>query len=238
MAKHDADIWMPIDIGKYLGDTMHLTTVQHGAYFLLLMDYWKRGALQNNEPQIAAICRMDATSIAWADAWAVLKSYFVAGADGLLHNHKADKEIAKALYNRCISAEKAKKAADARWLKTSSKDAPSITQAMLKECASPSPLPKEKNRAQKSSTFPEGYQPKESHKELAASLGINLRESFPAFRDFHTSKGNTFKDWDAALRTWLRNERKFSKTPPANQAAPPNAMDKFKANVERLKGAN
>ena len=31
-----------------------------------------------------------------------------------------------------------------------------------------------------------------------------------AFRDYHQSKGSTFRDWNAALRTWLRNAKKFA----------------------------
>ena len=31
-----------------------------------------------------------------------------------------------------------------------------------------------------------------------------------AFRDYHVSKASTFKDWDAAFRTWLRNGKRFA----------------------------
>lgn len=34
------DIWMPITIGDYLKDTTHFSCLEHGAYFLILMDLW------------------------------------------------------------------------------------------------------------------------------------------------------------------------------------------------------
>lgn len=136
----DVDIWMPLDIGKYLSRTMHLTTLQHGSYLLLLMHYWKHGPLTNNQSLLSAICRQDASSIAWADAWAVLAEFFPLAGDGLLHNEKADKEMAKAVCNQESASKKGKKAADARWSKQCPKDAPSNAQAMPQNAPSPSPI--------------------------------------------------------------------------------------------------
>ncbi len=58
--------------------------------------------------------------------------------------------------------------------------------------------------------LPEGFEPKQSHRDLAAKVGVNLEATFAAFTDHHASKGNVFKDWDAALNVWIRRESKFN----------------------------
>lgn len=75
------DVWMPFYVGDYLGDTMELTTEQHGAYLLLLLAAWKKGAyLTNNDEALASICKCDKK--AWARVSFAVLPYFTETEDG------------------------------------------------------------------------------------------------------------------------------------------------------------
>jgi uncharacterized protein YdaU (DUF1376 family) len=106
------NIWMPIYIGDYLGDTMHLTTEQHGAYLLLIMHYWRSGPIKANEATIMAITRLDAQ--AYARGINDVLNFFTMK-DGCYRHKRVEAEKRKANENQKTNAERAKKAAQARW---------------------------------------------------------------------------------------------------------------------------
>lgn len=88
-----SDIWMPLYVGDYLADTMSLTTLEHGAYLLLLMEYWKSGPLPNDDKSLRASARI--TAPAWLKIRTRVRAFFYVGEDGLLHQKRADAERAK-----------------------------------------------------------------------------------------------------------------------------------------------
>lgn len=143
------DIWMPLYIGDYLGDTMQLTTEQHGAYLLLIMAYWKNGgALPAVDQQLAATCKM--TADAWSNAKAMLEYFFdVNDAPGYWTHNRIEAEMDSAGKNKEKRVVRAQKAAVARWGGNAPSNAPSNAQAMLDECPSPSPSPSLKDKDQK-----------------------------------------------------------------------------------------
>lgn len=67
------------------------------------------------------------------------------------------------------------------------------------------PKPKPSRATQR----PVDFRPSQAHVDLAAELGIDLRTEWQQFCDHHDAKGSTYKDWPAALRTWIRNAPKF-----------------------------
>jgi len=62
------------------------------------------------------------------------------------------------------------------------------------------------------SELPTDFAPKDSHRQLARELNLNLEMVFRKFCDHHASKGTKFKDWNSGLNTWLRREREFTRS--------------------------
>jgi len=118
------DIWMPVFIGDYLADTMHLTTEQHGAYLLLLFHLWRRGSLRDDDATLAKISGLGET--AWKLHRPALAEFFKIH-DGLWQHGRVEKERARVTKTKQSMAQKAKSAASSRWGKN---DAPSNAQAM------------------------------------------------------------------------------------------------------------
>ena len=69
--------WMPLYVGDYLGDTGHLTTAQHGAYLLLMMHYWRKGELPDDDRQLSKITKLPLRT--WCDYRPVLQDFFHSG---------------------------------------------------------------------------------------------------------------------------------------------------------------
>ena len=66
--------WMPLYVGDYLGDTGHLTTAQHGAYLLLMMHYWRKGELPDDDRQLLKITKLPLKT--WSDYRPILQDFF------------------------------------------------------------------------------------------------------------------------------------------------------------------
>lgn len=144
------DTWMPLYIGDYRKDTSRLTTEQHGAYLLLIMDYWTNGPAPDDDAVLARICLFELR--AWRKMRPIIQRFFqVQG--GEWRHKRIDEEIGGAKERADKAADRARKAAEARWSaqqertassspsSTAGSNAPSMHRAQLEECPSPSPSP-------------------------------------------------------------------------------------------------
>jgi uncharacterized protein YdaU (DUF1376 family) len=79
------DTWMPLWIGPYLANTLHLNRAQHGSYCLLIMACWKAGGrLPANDATLANIARCSPRE--WRAERDVFAAFFEVGGEWWTHD--------------------------------------------------------------------------------------------------------------------------------------------------------
>jgi len=138
------DTWMPLYIGDYLADTSRLSTEQHGAYLLMLMDYWRNGPPLDDDEELASITKLPVA--VWRKHSAKLRTFFEA-VDGRLFQKRADAERQKAGVISSKRSEAGKAGAAKKWGKQADKKmASAMANAMAngQQNDGPSPSPSQR----------------------------------------------------------------------------------------------
>jgi len=81
---------MPLYVGDYLADTRRLSTLEHGSYLLLIMDYWQNGSLPITDAALARIAGLSDKE--WARAKWAIEPLFQPG----WRHKRIDAELARA----------------------------------------------------------------------------------------------------------------------------------------------
>lgn len=218
--------WMPLYVSDYLGDTGHLSTVEHGAYLLLIMHYWQAGSLPGDDAKLARICRLH------ADEWAAIRETIAEFFDEDWTHGRIEAEMAKAseIINKRSAAGKA--GASARYGKCYGKR---------------SDLPKQTH------SHPQPHPPSHLQEELEKDISSDFDSDFEAWYAAyprHEAKGQARKAYRTARKkadggtllagahnasaryvnsekrfipspaTWLNGERWLDDPPPPDEAKP------------------
>lgn len=194
-------------IGDFLKDTGNLSNEQLAVYLKMLWRYYTDEKPFTDAPEdIAFAVRSDEKTVQL-----ILRHFFVQQDDGW-HQTRCDKEIAH-FHGK---AEKARESANARWknanalptqygrnAKATKSDANQEPRTNNQEPVVVPPAPKARRKTQ----YPADFYPNATGEAAAVSKGIHIPSELAKFRDWHTAKGNTMADWQAAWRTWVGNAR-------------------------------
>lgn len=83
----------PLWTDAYLADTGHLTTIEHGAYLLLLMTMWRAGgSLPKDDKQLARYARMSTAQ--WVRIKPTMMPFFRVSADSITQGRLTDELVA------------------------------------------------------------------------------------------------------------------------------------------------
>lgn len=129
-----APAWMPLYVADYLADTGHLSTVEHGAYMLLIMHYWQNSGLPQEDAKLARIARMPLRD--WQAIRDTIADLF---ADGWRHK-RIDAELSRASEVTSKRSAAGKAGASARYGKRTT-EAIANAEQTNRQPPSPSPSP-------------------------------------------------------------------------------------------------
>ena len=209
---------MPLFVADYLADTWHLSPAEHGAYLLLIMNYWQRGKpLPSDDAKLARLLRMSAKE--WSSVKCEVSQFFRDDGD-TWHHARIEDEL-----ERCrTKAEQASRAGRASALQRESERS-TVVERTLNASSNPVEQPDENK--------PDENKPDEKNKGRPASQGTRLTEEWllsdddrtyaedqgiardrvdriaENFRDYWVSKAGktaTKTNWSKTWRIWCRRE--------------------------------
>lgn len=106
---------MPLYIADYMADTAHLTTVEHGAYLLLIMTYWQRGeALPDDDKKLARIAGLQGRN--WARVREEVEAFFTVK-DGKWVHSRIERQLSTLRAQSKVNSQNGKKGARAKSVK-------------------------------------------------------------------------------------------------------------------------
>jgi len=195
---------MSFHIGDYRKDTGHLRAAEHGAYLLLIMHYWTKGGLPDDDRQLAAIACMSDRE--WKQARPILQAFFQEG-----WKHKRVEQelvVAQEKYERRSRA--GVSGADARWHchanangnANSNRNASAM--ANRKQPITDNQIIESRARARRAKVpLPDNFVP---DREPARSLGwteSKIDQEIERFQNSARAHDRKYADWGAAWRNWL-----------------------------------
>jgi uncharacterized protein YdaU (DUF1376 family) len=205
---------MPLYVADYLADTGHLSTIEHGAYMLLIMHYWATGGLPNDDKRLASIAR--ASPEQWSDMRTTLAEFF--GDDWKHERIDAELENAAKAYERRAAAGKAGGKAKAQKA--------SIAVALPEQSYSQPQKVKEEpigSSKKRGTRIPDDWLPNAAD-ALAAGLPVqNTSLEASKFRDYWRGlpgQRGVKLDWPATWRNWCRKAAENHTARPHSTASP------------------
>lgn len=125
---------LPLWTDAYLGDTTHLTTIEHGAYLLLLMVAWRNGGwLPNDDKLLARYARLNMAQ--WGRIRHTIMAFFIVENDRVIQRRLRDElNVIKQV------RDKRREAAGSKWRKYKERhDANAMH--LESKCNAPTPTP-------------------------------------------------------------------------------------------------
>lgn len=193
-------------IGDYIKQTVHLTALEDICYRRLLdMYYETEQPIPTETDRVSRRLRLDTELVD-----SVLKEFFTLTEKGW-ENERCEAEISA--YHVKADTARSNGKLGGRPKKTQSVSNRNLPESGSK--ANQEPITKEikekEKKEKRASCFPVDFTINDTGIKYANERGVNITTELDGFRNYHEAKGTTFKDWQAAWRTWCDNAVKFGR---------------------------
>lgn len=215
---------LPLWTDAYLGDTTHLTTIEHGAYLLLLMTAWRTSecALPDDDRLLARYARLEPRQ--WKKMRPIMADFFVIEDGKWRQRRLSDEREAVRTYRENQSV-KGRLSAQAKALKNKGRHRTTAKSGSNSVPTGGQPnstsllhtqevKPKDKSLVKK--PLPDDWEPGEfgeatqSRTIVSGWSQLEFQRQLEAFRAHHRREGNRYPDWQAAWSTWVLNSQRFA----------------------------
>lgn len=243
---------LPLWTDAYLADTRHLSTEEHGAYLLLLMEAWRRPtcALPDDDALLARLAGLPLER--WTDIRATVMAFW--SHDGRRREWRQKRLVSERAWVASKSVSQRDKALR-RWKGTKKTDAVAMPEGMPERCPDDAPTPTptpiediaplerpergvqrgENAVAARGSRLPLDWRPSNEDTAYAADLGLDPQRIAADFTDYwHAKPGAAARktSWPLTWRTWCRREADRRPAARANGGHQDTFDDKLRAIAE------
>lgn len=233
--------YMQFYVADYLADTGHLTTEEHGAYLLLIFNYWQTGKPLRKD-RLSTVARL--SNDRWILVEQALKEFFHDNGETWAHFRiEGDLVAVQESVDKASKAGKASAAARQRKKELKDNARSTRVQQTLNECSTDVPTPAQpsdqsisdqskaepKQSSARGTRLPADWQLTDELKAIAKQIrpewpDNHVQRIADGFKDYWLAKSGkdaTKADWVATWRNWCRNDK--SAVWPSQQAAAPSA---------------
>lgn len=208
--------WMPMYWADYFGDTLHLTTEEHGAYLLLIGAYWRRGGpLPDDDKLLKNITKL--SRFQWKNHRETLAEFFEISRGVWKH-----KRVQKEIDSSCLRIARARKGGKAKAANRKVPPTTTVTETGRKreavaKNADPTPdLPSTPENLKRGTRLSLESLPDDWRAFCQAERpDLDPERTWAIFQDHwrgKAGKDGVKLDWLATWRNWVRREGKGNGT--------------------------
>jgi uncharacterized protein YdaU (DUF1376 family) len=208
--KSSGKLYMPLWTDAFLADIQDLSTLEVGAYWLILLTMWRKGgSLENNEKKIRRIARLQGSK-AWPEVRDTIMPLLRVADDGTLTQKRLKTELERAHENSAKNSHASKVRWERERKKREQEEGREKPRRSKEESidlfdSEPPVEPPKRAKQERKTRLPEDWKPSEEEFQYALDKGMThdqVRREVEKFINHWISNGESKSDWSRTWKNW------------------------------------